>query len=476
MTSKQSGLVLGISLEGGDHQTYAPGDTIIGYIHRSAQIVSPDASVHIRLHGRSKSKLTKQKSGNSGSTTYRGRFNLVDDRQNAQKLFQGPVHIPQDRSVTAWPFAITIPTHVNCNTLRKVPVDQETFIPIDAASVVNHKLPPTMSGSDTGWGSSMEGFVEYFLKAELRTTRKGSWDCYEAFLPIALRASFPDPPIYSFKPRCLRYIRQVASQKLLPGRKDDELSSMEKLKKHMGTKSVPMLTVNLQVEAPTILQLENPNIIPFRVRVVPDWSYTSEIIRDQPQKVKLTYAEIELETITSIICEGTFSSKRESCSSKVDLRIWEKVWKIGKDIEVPCTGDWPPLDIGELVGLRLTYGAAKSLRFPATVLSSTAFTYNVQQKHHLKWTVHCDIVGESIKAVGREAIQILPASDTGDLGLPAESKPLPLLPSDTWIQPPPEGDAPPSFTQVQKEDMLMDDNKDGGARDEKQKGGEQSSL
>lgn len=466
VTNRRLTSFLRIELQDGDNQTFVPGGTIIGYVQRSAQIVSSSACVNVRLHGRAKSKLNEGRdsinsnNNNHVSDICRGRFNLVDDRKNVQKLFEGPLHIPPGGDPAVWPFVLTIPTHVDPETLCPPESRQDTFIPQDPANVAAHGLPPTCSGSDMGWGKYVEGFVEYFLKAELITISNGSSTTYESIMPITLTNTSPEPPISDFKLTCPRNMRLVSSHKLLPGRHGHELSTSERMKKFWGSRSVPTMSFGLEVEVPTVLQLHNPEPIPFRIRVVPNWSKTSEAIRELPQKVKLTYAEMHIVVVTSVIGEGTFRSHAASVEAEHPLQIPNMLKALEEEVEIPCTDTLPPVDIGKLIGLGLRAELAKSSWSPDSIrLNNSCSTYNVEQRHDLKWEVHCEIAGESVKAIGREALLILPvhsAEASGEPIQPGSHIYWPSKENEAWIQPPPEGDAPPSFTEVQKEDMMYD--------------------
>lgn len=458
---------LWITLEGrtvqdSTNRQFVPGETIVGHVHRAAQLVTPEAGVYIRLHGRSKSKLIVQKGPNNHSF-YRGRFELIDDRATVMRLFQGPVHIPPGAGAVSWPFTLTIPTHVSVNAVCAEAVRMKTFIPVDPAEVKQHELPPTMSALEKGYNTTVQGFVEYFLQADFSMTIGGRKEVIGATLPIIITRVSQQPPVRDFKLKQCPHPCEVQTQLLLPGRHNDKLSVKEKFKKSMGTPSVPILSVQFQVKVPTILQIGNPMTIPFVVQLVPNWEKTSKVIRKEPQKVKLILAELKVETTTLINCEGTYSDKNEDSRTETDLGVWGKCKSLGREIDLGQEGSWPAVDIGALVDLRLSPDSSPAVADPDTMLNCSYTTYNVQQKHALVWKIHLDIAGEPVNAAGREMVTILPASSG-----PADRLLEPGLSaaSETWIQPPPPetdaeaeaeaqlGEALPSFAQVQKQDMM----------------------
>lgn len=446
---------LWISLERRNtNQPFAPGETIVGYVHRSAQLVTPNASIYIRLLGRTKSKMVVS-TGNSRSI-YRGRFNLLHDDATITKLFEGPVHIPPGGDAAVWPFTLTIPTHVSVKAVCAAPVEMNTFIPVVPAQVREHGLPPTMGAWDEGFSTTVQGFVEYFLKADIITTVGGRQDTRDATLPVILAPVLREPPIADFKLRPVVYPREVQTQLLLPGRHDDKLSIKEKFKKSMGTPSVPTLSLKFKVEIPTVLQMFNPLPMPFVVQLIPDWEKTTEKIRKEPQKVKLTMVELKIETTTVVNCEGTFSNKSDDTRVELNLGVWNRYKSTGYEIDMGQEGNWSAVDVGSLADIRLSPDSIPGLGTLDKELNCSWATYNVQQQHALMWKVHLDVAGEPLNVVGREKITILPAS-----GGPIDQLPGPqsLAASEAWMQPPPEeevegvvqGEAPPSFAQVQRE-------------------------
>jgi hypothetical protein len=138
---------LGIRLEG--NQSYSPGDTIIGYVYRKTRAVSPNSTVSISLSGRTKSKMVVRR-GNNNSSTYRGRFNLIPRTGYSPTIFKGPLHIRGDGDEAVWPFAITLPKHVDPASYSGAD-QKESYLPLQKR---DYDLPSTYtlrtSGSTEG--------------------------------------------------------------------------------------------------------------------------------------------------------------------------------------------------------------------------------------------------------------------------------------------------------------------------------------
>ncbi|SPJ73853.1 uncharacterized protein FTOL_03583 [Fusarium torulosum] len=466
-TSFSSSSILGIRLQG-ERPSYSPGDTIIGSVYRKAPTVSPDSSVAIALCGRTKSKMVI--STTNGTTIYRGRFAVIPERACRQKIFQGPLHIESGGDEQVWPFAITLPQYVD-PTYVQGERQKESYLPL---GVADHIIPSTFSLLSNG---TTEAFVEYFLKATLVLTGQGHVERPEATLPFILEGRSPDPPGADFGLRGSKNRQSVSTYRLIPGMEDAKLSFSQKMKQSFSTSSVPTFLFDLLVDVPTIVQLDNPNPIPFKIHAVPDWNATSEVIKDIPQQVKLMSVSIRVVTSTEILCEGTFSPHDKVKKEEVDLCIMTAFRGLTRDMNIPCTEKSSPIDIGELIDLRLGHSSPgfPKRHGPGDVRFSPSFTtYNIRHSHKLNWTVKGEIAGEYFGASGTVALKLLtPSDERGDLDqkgsiaraeneLGSEAGPSQLQRNESWIQPPDEDDTPPSFNQVVREDAEGHTKEKGG--------------
>ncbi|KAF5716823.1 hypothetical protein FMUND_6119 [Fusarium mundagurra] len=376
---------LGIRLEG-NQRSYSPGDTIIGCVYRK----SPVIVIHRA----------------NNTTTYRGRFDLIPESACSQKIFQGPLHIESGGDEQTWPFAIKLPKHVDPRYLQGGGQD-ESFVPLGAT---DHVLPSTYTLRALG---NTEGFVEYFLKATLRVTRKGHIDMTEAVLPFNIINLSPDPPIADFGLKGSRSRQTISSYRLVPGMEDVKLSFSQKVKQSFSASSVPEFVYNLLVDVPSVIQLENPTPIPFKLRVVPDSNGTSEIIKQVPQKIKLLSVSMRIASSTEVICEGSLYPHTKERREEIDLCVESAINRIQDDIYIPCTDEGPPLDIGAILGLRLEQSRPGSLHRPSSLpkLNPTFTTYNIRHSHRLTWKVIGEIAGERFSALGAVPLKIVMPSD-----------------------------------------------------------------
>jgi hypothetical protein len=406
----------------------------------------------------------------NSNTTYRGRFAVIPERACRQKLFQGPLHIESGSDEQAWPFAITLPQYVD-PTYVQGERQKESFLPLGAA---DHVLPSTFSLVTSG---STQAFVEYFLKATLVVTGQGHVERPEATLPFVVQNRSPDPPRADFGFKASKNRQSVSTYRLIPGMEDAKLSFSQKMKKSFGTSSVPTFLFDLLVDVPTIIQLDNPNPIPFRIHVIPDWKTTSEVIKDIPQQVKLLSVSIRVVASTEILCEGTFSPHDKLKNQETDLCIMTALGGLTRDMNIPCTEESSPIDIGELIDLRLGHSTPgfPTHHGPVHAHFSPSFTtYNIRHSHKLNWAIKGEIAGEHFGGAGTVALKLLmPSDDRAGLDqkgsivraendLRSEAGPSRLQRNESWIQPPNEDDAPPSFNQVVREDAKGHTSEKGG--------------
>ncbi|KAH8688449.1 hypothetical protein BGZ61DRAFT_453226 [Ilyonectria robusta] len=463
LTSVHSTPMLGIRLEGGQTE-FAPGDTVTGCVYRQAQIVSPDASIILRLHGRTKSRIHFSR-GDLGVETYRGRFNLINTADHTQTLFQGPLHLPDGSDEQVWPFTITLPKYVDHTTLGKVP-ELCSWLPYTGGDVATRPLPSTFHQQHSGFRATIEGFVEYFLRAELNVAGQGSSDVKEAVLPLNVRTLDPNAPIADFKLMPFRSPRTLSSFRLIPGNEDVELSFSQKTKRLFGSKKVPTIKFNVEVDFPTVIQLENPNHIPFLVRLIPDWEKSSAVLKGVEQKVRLRQFTMSIMAQTEVMCEGTSAPHCADDRGELDLNIPPALAGIASEIYIPCSDKAPPVDIGKMINLRV--GGQGRLGQVGPEISRgklypTFKTYNILHTHKLNWQIRVEIAKEDFIITGSAKVTLLTPSDEGQSQKTSAPDPA-LQTSESWMEPPAEEQAPPSFTQVQAEDTILKEYGNGDSK------------
>ncbi|KAF4901311.1 RNA-directed DNA polymerase from mobile element jockey, partial [Colletotrichum viniferum] len=254
-----------------------PGSIIRGHVTRKSHIVAASATVRICLIGDSAARLQVQQ-GRSVVILGAG-FEFWSSTAVSQVIHRGPVHIAPDSDTASqtWPFTLVKPKHTDGKALNpgRRKIEREASY-LRAPGDPNGKQPlpeqplPATCGMNVCDGY---GFVEYYREAEILVEGK-KVEPIEATLPVRV-LSRPAPALVT----------------------DFELQGTTTAgQMFLGSKRVPAWHFNLRVECASVIQLGNPASIPFRLKVTPNYTKSSEILRDVPQNVFLTKAVINLIT------------------------------------------------------------------------------------------------------------------------------------------------------------------------------------
>lgn len=279
---------------------FSPGDTIIGSVNRRTPIVAPDATVTIYLMGRVKTKITKEHHTQQGNRTehYRGRWSLIDSH-TIQTIHRGPLHLPAGQGSLSWPFSITIPTRPNESVARDHE-NIESYLPLN--NVFEHCLPGTFYSSSSGWSTSSECFVEYYLESLLRYHRGGSQETHNAMLPVYVQQPYWRPLSHELVQRTFQH--RVQTQRLLPGMEHAELTLKQKTQKLFSSSKVPTFGFGVTIKCPHEIQLENPSPLSLVIEVSPMAATISPSIKDTPQKIHLNWVKMVLKSTTNFMAPG----------------------------------------------------------------------------------------------------------------------------------------------------------------------------
>jgi hypothetical protein len=353
------------------------------------------------------------------------------------------MHIPPTGGREEWPFVIQLPTHVDGDATSQ---HQDTFIPQDNRSRRTHVLPPSYYPTAV---ENEDSFVEYYLKATLRGLARGEWQTHEATLPIKLCERSTGPPLADWGLTRHAIRRSVATQKLIPGMEDALLSTAQRLRKFFHTSSVPDLFFRAEIDVPSTIQLEHLETMPFRIRIVPEWKQTSEILREVPQRIRLLKATLKIKQFCNTKCEGTLKTYEDSFHDKISVFLDRPPG--AELVEVPFGEDQPSLDIGALSNLRFGFNGPMGHRLVNPSISPSFVTYNLKVTHTVGWTFVLSIAGEQIeiRSMRDLPLVILPPSGSRYNVKPPGAPPR----SEAWIQPPTDEAPPPSFDEVIQHDQ-----------------------
>ncbi|CAJ0540924.1 Ff.00g077930.m01.CDS01 [Fusarium sp. VM40] len=427
---------LGIRL---DRRSFVPGDTITGHVFRSTPIICPDARLELWVHGNAVSR--------SGASKVS--FDLLYFKQHHAVLYDGPLHITHGSGEVRWSFSITLPHRVDPRLNRGH--TYRSYISLDSRP----ELPASYQLQGYREGGA---FIEYHVGARLLLKGHGTTEELGSIHPFTIEPFRPGPHLVDFTVQRWRYRRSVKSRLLIPGVDDTKLSLRQSFKQSFNTPKDPEFKFNFYVEVPTVTQLDSPTPIPFRMLVAPDWNDTSEIIRDVPQEVKPLSIQCWVETHTQYITERSDVMDRVI---ETDLGLRRANVHGFMRTRIPCATAWQPIDMGEILDFQICNPTRLTFYNNQPSLTHSFCTFNIKVKHKLRWEVKCSIQGERFTAEGISDLLIkMPSRErVVESGSPEsiESPALGVQESvqtsdESWVRPPDE-DAPPTFLEVQIEDL-----------------------
>ncbi|EEU41155.1 uncharacterized protein NECHADRAFT_46453 [Fusarium vanettenii 77-13-4] len=327
---------------------------------------------------------------------HKGLFDLIP-RHYRQTLHQGPLHIA-DGDKKFWRFAITIPKYVDPADFKDRN-ESESFL---SPKATNIPLPSTFTLYD---GGQTKGFVEYFVRASLRSKDENR---KEAKLPITITNH---SPLVGSRLLTRIYFYSIVSYGLIPGMEEAKLSLPQIIKQAMKTSSVPKFGFNLRMDMPEVIQINDPTPIPIRLQAIMKRNFTSDDIKKIPPKIKLKWISIQIIATTEVICEDAHTRVEES---EADLDIMNRISIRGQDVYIPCTEDGSFIDIGDLIDLRLDQYHNVCPQHQGTAPFTPSFvTYNIRRFHRLKWVVAVELGGQVVQKTETIMLKILGPSRAG---------------------------------------------------------------
>lgn len=384
--------------------SYSAGDTIIGCLIRHTPIVTPEATIVLTLIGRIKTKITNRT--NSAQTHYRSECILVKSEQPV--IACQPLHLPDNSGTPlSWEFAVSIPTEP-LRTAGKKLTPMTSYVPLDKDHPAHHTLPGSFISSSDAIGISSTGFVEYYLKARLRYTHKGSNKEVEAIWPFTLS----HPVEYASadqlsKLSSLSCYRQIQSQRLLPGMQNANLSFKQKTHKFFGSSKVPKLSFNLNIQYPAAVQLDNPRPIPIilEIQLLPE--RTSPSVENE-HSIVINWVSMTLHQRTTVVAPSNLLynyAHEDNHFEWLNLGL-EKAFQ---DLESPLVISTAEkgenkCNIGEMLQLLLrSNGLSCNSRLLNNVSPVPDFTtYSIHHATVVEWKVSFSVAGETetVKASG----------------------------------------------------------------------------
>ncbi|KAF5675084.1 hypothetical protein FCIRC_7557 [Fusarium circinatum] len=406
-TPVKKGPELTIHLDRPD-STYIPGEVITGHISRTTHIVASLATVSISLHARSKSRMVARRG--HLTSTYRGRFDLVQPTEYSKTIFEGPIHIAEHDVEQRWAFSIGLPDRVDVSALQPLAPPDQTYL---TADVSEQRLPPTFLIERYDYMSGMSAFVEYYLQAELKTASRGSGTA-EAILPFRMLYINPEP---------------------LPAHID-----LHTARQTLALQGDNPLVASVEVQTPTTLQIEAPDPMPFLVLAVPPQGIDFEKQKPGLPSIQISRIFMNVVAKTEIKCPKGKNVHETDCEARVTLHAEDAFNQCDEDLYVawqrPSTDTQPLQGSGSGSEMRplesLDIGAQLNLRLQRSKDLYPSFqTFNIRHTHRIQWEMKVEAAGKSFELSSDEPIKVLSRPEVER--------------NTEWIQPPPE-DHLPSFS------------------------------
>lgn len=413
-TENINGPQLGIHLHR-DQPNFTLPDTVTGHVFRSTHLVTSNAVITITLVGGSKSRMVVRHG--SWGRTYRGRFALVNESEHTQKLLEAPLHIPEDGEGSTWPFAISLPTHFDAVKTAAGTTQDDCYLALGPDAPRTYRLPPSFDEQKWGYGEGMGCFVEYFLRAELVTTSRGSTNTTEATQPLTITTLNHDSP--------RRNVRWATSQHADSRKRSEVVTDPSAVQASSSTENEKRLSPSLDfaivIQTPAVLQLDQSDPISLLLLAEPRTSLDSDMALLLSQEILVTEIVVDLVASTSIKCHGRrgsrnanteskFSlSKKESCQNIAALKIpWSKNSNSRKDSSHDTHDTPSSYDSSQMLDADVRLG----LRLPTEGVSETFTTHNIRHTYRLEWKVTIQIANRTSSFSGAAPVEVVaPSSD-----------------------------------------------------------------
>lgn len=424
---------LGIRLDDArQNPTFAPGDVITGCVYRSEHAVGTHAYLTLSLIGRLWNEIEREELDythshpyrNTKTVTYRSELELF---WKSQSLYQGPFHVPDDGEERSWPFSVTVPVESENRFAPRGPGNG--FIPPKIYSNKDQPLPPSFIPDDLeGKQSLLDRLVpepgtavEYYLEAKLKIETSGKAVESQSILVLSIAPFWHEPALKKYRLNSMEFERSIASQRLIPGMRDARPSFSDKARKFFRSSKAPNFSMKITVETPKVVQLENPNPIPFVVRLAALPNKISQEIRETSQTIELIRLGIDIVCETSIRPKDRLKDKssQESRRARFCLKTGHILDLLGsaRTMELTPGGQEVKLDIGTICKLKFGH-RLWDVKTPEGQLTEyyaklqpSFTTYFIQHAHFIGWSMVFDVAGEEVQVNGGDELVILPPSD-----------------------------------------------------------------
>ncbi|KAK6073254.1 hypothetical protein SCUP234_08852 [Seiridium cupressi] len=395
--------------------SYAPGDLVHGVVKKiNIQNLPENVTVVVKFIVRIETQITHQSTRSDGSKStshYIGQRTLLESRQH---LYQGPA----SPGLNEWPFSFAIPH-------QRVP----EALPNNAVPPMGELLPPTISRPtyDAVLGGHRDYlYVEYRLEAEVHQV---SAPPAVATFPVFVRPRSTARPMENTIFHSALYNESVKTLHLDPEYAGKSLTFRQHMTSVFQRSKLPEYSFTLVVEYPSVIQLDHPEPISFRLRAIAGEfkpSTQSTKTAGGPPALTLASADIRLRSQTTTdALEGTsytVTSNKAGQWDSAGLINWADIpnspimTSIPDDVTAPNSA----FDIGKhfrvsLSPHGLSLGRVALQRFvPSNAIYPSFQTRHISHIHQIKWKVVICCAGKNRKISGSAPVTVLGPSDQNE--------------------------------------------------------------
>lgn len=410
---------------------YSAGDYVTGTVVLNAQR-QPFGFVRIVIFGRCKTKITRYTSSTkdrmSRSDVYRGRRALFEF---SQPLYDDKISSPLlGGAVNTFPFALQIPFHPSgYGDHYKVGPE---FLPTDG-DMTRHMLPSSFYYYKDG-SSNTQAFVEYALVAEVLKDKSASKSIFDASMPFPFLAPTTLTPISDFRIKSDANLVTIRTLRLLAEHAEGKFTTGQKFKNVFKTSSVPGYVFTLRVNYPTVIQLNHPAPVPFRVALFPEFQNEKCTLPPSEALPQVRITKLELSLRAMYAFRAPSSYKISNTEDRVQDKYYWSFPTFGGDDFILRAG--PPgysepgekpgaprsevLDLGNMLDIRLTptYAHAQQSKsvFVRPMVPMFA-TYNIALSYGIRWKVELECAGKK-EIVDNHDMYVEPCLVLGPAGPP----------------------------------------------------------
>lgn len=382
--------------------SYKPGDVITGNVVRIQLDQPDDVVVTLQFWGRIKTRIAEsQNNGVNGTAStrhYEGGSILFNI---AETLYQGQAAVGKN----VWPFTITIP---------------DTHLPPRPAA--GNTLPPSLYLRDEHLAHMRQRrnylYVKYVMEADIQSVSKKGKSAL-AMLPLNIRTPSSPTPIHDFAVLGMATEQSVKTLHLLPEYTHESLSFRQHMHSFFKRSTVPQYTFAIVTEFPTVIQLEHPTPLPFKIRgiVRNGENESTKGVAEKPPDIHLVSGQVYLRSVTNTDGLDAYSYKLSDFSEgrwnhhplimRTDFLDFN-----GKQFVVPMEdrqGD-VAIDIGTAVSLGVsTRGAQESGLFRTfqKPLYPSFHSQHVQHIHQIKWELNFICAGKKFEVKGKHPVRVM---------------------------------------------------------------------